>query len=148
MPKETESVSVSQEEATITDLDVYFECENNNPDFEPNGINTIRLLLTTEEEAKWEINTYPWEISSGEDRLYELNRKQTYRGQIVVNTEQGVDIGLFCICSVKDIRGNVLLSSKSMAYSDSESSRTFSSDFFEFVPENVTGLQVYLLCEA
>lgn len=134
----TRTVTVNQEAKKSIELPVYFELENNCPDYIPNGGNeadSMRLRLSSTLEAENStFSTGYGETETVEEVIYggEVDVDTTYQAMVIFNSSHGVSLGLTIVAEVTDNENNVLLPSRSLSYSDSGGSRTFNSDYFNF----------------
>lgn len=134
----TRTVTVNQEAKKSIELPVYFELENNCPDYIPNGgneVDAVRLRLSdTLEASNSTISCGYGGIETVEETIYggEVDVDTTYQAMVIFNSSQGVSLGLTIVAEVTDNENNVLLPSSSMVYSDSGESRTFNSNYFNF----------------
>lgn len=133
----TRTVTVNQEAKKFIELPVYFELENNCPDYIPNGGNEadiVRLRLSSTLEASNRISCGYGDTETVEESIYggDVDVDTTYQAMVIFNSSQGVSLGLTIVAEVTDNENNVLLPSKSLSYSDSGNSRTFNSDYFNF----------------
>lgn len=132
----TRTVTVNQEANKYVELPVYFELENNCPDYFPNGgneVDVVRLRLSDTLQAENStIDVSPGSSSSYEESIGNVDSQTSYQAMVIFNSSQGVSVGLTIVAEVTDNENNVLLPSKSLSYSDSGGSRTFNSDYFNF----------------
>lgn len=132
----TRTIDVNQEATKVLELPVYFELENNCPDYIPNGgneIDVVRLRLSEDLQAENStISTTPGSSDTYEEYINNVDSSASYQAMVIFNSSQGASAGLTIIGEVTDNEGTVLLPSQSLTYSDSGAQRDFNSNYFTF----------------
>jgi hypothetical protein len=132
----TRTIDVNQEATKVLELPVYFELENNCPDYIPNGgneVDVVRLRLSEDLQAENStISTTPGSSDTYEEYINNVDSSASYQAMVIFNSSQGASAGLTIIGEVTDNEGTVLLPSQSLTYSDSGAQRDFNSNYFTF----------------
>lgn len=130
----TRTINVNQEATKVLELLVYFELENNCPDYIPNSgneVDVVRLRLSADLQAENStIGVYPGSSETYEELISNVDSSTSYQAIVIFNSSQGASAGLTIIGEVTDNEGTVLLPSQSLSYSDSGAQRDFSSNYF------------------